>query len=324
MKKPCFTFLPLLALALSAGLVSARAGEPPTTEVLKWKDGKKAVFILSFDDSAPSQLANAVPELNKRKLTGTFYLVMGGGPHASRKNEWQVAVQSPYIVEANHTFTHKGVKSVEELDGELAKNNEALYALHPERKAPRLLAWGRPGGVPWEVTEEQELAELEENHLLRRPPFAGPPIHYKSAAECVAAIDKALEKGEMGHLDMHGVGGDWLTTPLDWFTAILDKLEANRDRIWSADALSYMEYKAERETAEVKELERTPKLIRISLTSKMDPAWYDQPLTLRTQIRGQTSGVITQGDKKTTVDVQPGYLQYEAVPGAGEIAIELQ
>lgn len=314
----------LLLVALGLSLLSARAGEPPTTEVLKWKDGKKAVFILSFDDSAPSQLVNVVPELNKRKLTGTFYLVMGGGTHNGHKKEWEAAVQSPYIVDANHTFTHKGVKSVEELETELAKNNELLYALHPERKAPRLLAWGRPGGVPWDITEEQELAGLAQNHLLRRPPFYGPPIHYKSADACVAAIDKALESGEMGHLDMHGVGGDWLVTPLDWFAAILDKLEANRDRIWSADALSYMEYKAERETAEVKELERTTSCVRISLTSKMDPAWYDQPLTLTTQIRGKTSGVITQGAKKMTVGVQHGYLQYEAVPGAGEIVIDLQ
>src|SRR3954467_7929180 len=107
------TLLPLLTLGL--GLVAADAD----TQVLKWKDGKKAVFILSFDDSCQSQLNNVVPELNKRKLTGTFYLVMGGGVHAGRKKDWEAAVKSPYIVDANHTFTHKGVKSVEELDGEL-------------------------------------------------------------------------------------------------------------------------------------------------------------------------------------------------------------
>jgi hypothetical protein len=311
----------LILLTLGFGLAAADAD----TQVLKWKDGKKAVFILSFDDSAPSQLKNVVPELNKRKLTGTFYLVMGGPVHGNKKKEWEAAVQSPYIVDANHTFTHKGVKSVEELDTELAKNNEALYALHPERKVPRLLAWGRPGGVPWEVTEEQELAELAKNHLLRRPPFFGPPIHYKSAEECVAAIDKALAKSDMGHLDMHGVGGDWLVTPLDWFTAILDKLEANRDAIWSADALSYMEYKAERESAEIKELENTAEHIRVLLTSKMDPALYDQPLTLSTKVPATwKSCVVSQGGKKTTSEVRDGVAQYEAVPGAGEITLARQ
>jgi hypothetical protein len=313
------TLVSLFALAL--GVIAADAD----TQVLKWKDGKKAVFILSFDDSAPSQLKNVVPELNKRKLTGTFYLVMGGGVHAGHKKDWEAAVKSPYIVEANHTFNHKGVKSVEELDSELAKNNEALYALHPERKVPRLLAWGRPGGVPWEVTEEQELAALAKHHLLRRPPFYGPPIHYKSADECVAAIDKALAKGDMGHLDMHGVGGDWLVTPIEWFTAILDKLEANRDTIWSADALAYMEYKAERETAEIEELENTPARIRLALTSKADPALYDQPLTLSTKVPAAwKSCVVAQGAQKTAVQVREGAAQYDAVPGGGEITLAAQ
>src|SRR3954466_4633722 len=101
----------LLSVALAVAVLAASPFASAETQVLKWKDNKKAVFILSFDDSAPSQLKNVVPELNKRKLTGTFYLVMGGGTHASKKKEWEAAVQSPYIVDANHTFTHKGVKS---------------------------------------------------------------------------------------------------------------------------------------------------------------------------------------------------------------------
>ena len=40
----------------------------------------------------------------------------------------------------------------------------------------------------------------------------------------------AVANGEMGHNDMHGVGGDWLSTPLDWFTALLDKLEAEKEQ----------------------------------------------------------------------------------------------
>lgn len=38
------------------------------TQILKWKDGKKGAFTLAFDDSAPSQLKNVVPELEKRKI----------------------------------------------------------------------------------------------------------------------------------------------------------------------------------------------------------------------------------------------------------------
>ena len=72
----------------------ADATEPADagTQVLKWKDGKKAAFMLGFDDSAPSQLRNVVPELAKRKIVGNFYLVTGNSLYASLKRRWEDAV----------------------------------------------------------------------------------------------------------------------------------------------------------------------------------------------------------------------------------------
>ena len=60
----------------------------------------------------------------------------------------------------------------------------------------------------------------------------------KTAAELLKVVDQALARGEAGHLDFHGVGGDWLSTPMDVFTALLDKLEACRDRLWITDHIS--------------------------------------------------------------------------------------
>ena len=207
-------------LASPAANGQARSDATSGTQILKWKDGAKACFVLAFDDGAPSQLTNVVPELQKRKIVGTFYLVTGNSLYASLKGKWEEAVKSPYVVVANHTFTHRGVNNAEELGPELEKCNEVLLALYPERKKPRLIAFGKPGGVPWMVSDEELKTALDQRHLINRPPFAGPPIHYKSAAAMIAVVDKALNQGGMGHLDFHGVGGDWLVTPLDWFTAL--------------------------------------------------------------------------------------------------------
>ena len=184
--------LPWATFTFSVALFSlstphALAAEPAdaATQILKWKDGKQAAFMLGFDDSAPSQLQNVVPELEKRKIIGNFYLVTGNKLYASLKRRWEDAAKSPYVAVANHTFTHKGVNNAEELEPELAKCNEVLYALHPEKKQPYLLGWGRPGGVPWKVTKEEQEAALTKHHLVDRPPFAGPPINYHSAAETV-------------------------------------------------------------------------------------------------------------------------------------------
>ena len=126
----------------------------------------------------------------------------------------------------------------------------------------------------------------------------------------------------MGHLDMHGVGGDWLVTPMDWFTAILDKLDAEKERIWVADVVAWHQYKTERDSAEVKVLQSVPKGLRLSLTSKADPAFYDFPLTLETTVpSGWKEVSIKQGAVETSSPVKDGVVRYHAVPGAEEIRL---
>ncbi len=311
--------LPLVLALVGPVVVYADAG----TQVLKWKDGKKAAFMLAFDDSAPSQLKNVVPELEKRKIVGNFYLVTGNGLYAALKRRWEDAAKSPYVAVANHTFTHKGVNNAAELEPELSKCNEVLHQLKPERKQPFLVGFGRPGGVPWKVTPEEQKAALAKHHLCDRPPFAGPPINYKSAAATVAAVDTAIAKGEMGHLDFHGVGEDWLVTPVDWFTALLDKLEAVRDQVWITDVVSWHQYVTERTSAEVKNVKSDANAISLELTCKADPALYDLPLTLATKVPADWKNcVVTQGAKSTTVPVRDGVAQYDALPGGGAITLK--
>jgi len=309
--------------AVTLDLPQLHAAEPDSgTQILEWKDGKKACVMLGFDDSAPSQLKNVVPELEKRKIIGNFYLVTGSGVWANTKAKWEEASKSPYVVVANHTFTHKGVEDAAQLDPELAKCNEVLYALHPQRKQPYLLGWGRPGGVPWKVTKEEQEAALAKHHLVDRPPFAGPPINYHSAAETVGAVDKALAKGDMVQLVMHGVGGDWLVTPVEWFTALLDKLEASREEVWVADVVSWHQYVTERKTAAVKVVQSDKTSIRLNLTCEADPALYNLPLTLSTKVPADWKNcVVAQGATKTPVPVKEGAAQYAALPGGGEINI---
>jgi sialate O-acetylesterase len=317
--------LPLIAVSLVCSFAALAADAPGTgqTQVLKWKDGKKACFMLGFDDSCASQLKNVVPELDKRKIVGTFFLVTGNSLYANLRTKWEEAAKSPYVVVANHTYTHQGVNNAEELEPELAKCNEVLYALHPDRKQPRLLAFGKPGGVPWIVGKEDFQAALARHHLIDRPPFAGPPINYKSAEATVAVVDQALAKGEMGYHVFHGVGGDWLVTPVEWFTALLDKLEANRDQLWITDTASWAKYVKERETAEVKVLEAGENRIRVELATKTDPTLYDEPLTLSTVVPADWKTCsIVQGQTKANVPARDGAVQYSAIPSAGEIVIQ--
>jgi peptidoglycan/xylan/chitin deacetylase (PgdA/CDA1 family) len=307
-----FLFLTLLASVSSAA----------DTQILKWKDGKKAVYLLAFDDGCPSHLLTVIPELEKRKLVGTFYLVTGNSLYGSLKSKWERIAKSPSVVFANHTFTHKGASTADELDQELAKCNEVLHRFFPDRPQPRLLAFGQPGGVPWKVTKEELAAALAKHHLVNRPPFHGSPMHYKSAAEMIATIDAALAKGEMGHMDFHGVETDWLVTPLDWFVPFLDKLVEKQDELWVTDMVSWHQYQTERETAAVKVLAETSHEIRLELTSAADPKLYNHPLTLSTKVPAAWKAAkVAQGTANAEVPVKDGAVQYSAVPGGGEIVL---
>ena len=73
-----------------------------------------------------------------------------------------------------------------------------------------------------------------ENHVVERLPYFGYPVNCKTIPEMEAYIDKIATEGGVGHLDFHGVGGDWLDPGLEYFDAMLKKLDSHRDVIWFA------------------------------------------------------------------------------------------
>jgi len=89
-----------LVLLLAAEL---QAGEAfPALKVVPW-NGHKAATSLTFDDGDPSHLDVAVPELNKRKMRATFFLIAN---KIDRKDEWRGILRTGHEI-ANHTLDHK-------------------------------------------------------------------------------------------------------------------------------------------------------------------------------------------------------------------------
>jgi len=295
---------------------------PGSTVVSKWKDAKVCCFMLEFDDSCPSQIKTVIPELEKRGLVGTFYIVPNWGQYKGNQTAWTKASASPSVVLANHTFNHGDVTSVEQFNSELKKCNDAINSLFPNVKQPRLISFGQPGGVKWGITDQQINEELPKYNLIARPSFYGPPFHQHSAAEVQAVLDTAINKGVMGHVDFHGVGGDANITPVEWFIPLLDKIVDNKDKVWLTDPISWHKYICERNTATIKVVHNTDQFICLQLTSTVDPALYDQPLTLTTRVPAAwTAAAVTQGKITKKTVAKDGQVQYEAIPG--ETVVEI-
>jgi peptidoglycan/xylan/chitin deacetylase (PgdA/CDA1 family) len=314
-------FLGIVGASMAGAVDKTTADFPDGTSILKWKDGKKGAFYLAFDDACPTHLTNVIPELEKRKIIGTFYIIAGAGQFTGNK-KWEAAAKSPYVVFANHTFKHKDFPTLEAFDKEVVDTNKVILKMQPGSKPNRIIAFGKPGGVKYGITDAQIEDVLKQHDMVNRLPFYTPVIHVKTVDDMHKWIDQGIKKGEIGHLDFHGVGGDWLVTPTDFFHAILDKLDASREELWVSDTATIMKYAAERKASQVKVIANEKDKIRISLTTTLDTKFYDEPLTLATKVpAGWKNATVTQGEKKTTVPVKDGVAKYDALAGGAEIIL---
>lgn len=318
------TSMSLIALLLF--FTSTQAQPAGTTRIAQWKDDKKAAFLLMFDDSVPSNFKTVVPELRKRGFIATFYINPGKGEWKAFADKWEKELPATGMAYANHTYTHKGMVSLENAEEEVAKCNEVILKLFPG-KTPRLISFGRPGvsKEQWKVTEDELKQVLVKHHLIERGDFGGhgAMIAFKTPEQMIALADKAINNGSVEYIVFHGVGAEWITTPIPTFTALLDGLVERRDRLWITDHISAHKYETERKSAEVKTLEASQQRILLELKSKADPAFYDYPLTLITQVPAAWKQCqITQGAVKTTITANDGTLQIEAVPGDEPIEVK--
>ncbi len=263
--------------------VAPGPNKPMSTEILKWKDGKKGVFFLCFDDSAPTFIETVIPELQRRKIPATFYNIPASDWH--RKNQAFWVHPLPGIEYGNHTYNHKGIASQEELEHELKIAGEVIAKCFPDRPQNRLISFAKPGGVPWSLSPEATTQVLNRFHLVRRPKFQGYHMPVKTAEELCALPAKALVEGTMEHVDFHGVGGDWLSTPAEVFLALLDALDANREELWITDPISWHQYEVERDSTKIQVTESTSTRQRIQLQTALDTDLYNLPLTRKTHIR---------------------------------------
>lgn len=312
-------------------LPSAQAAEIGATKVAAWKDDRKAPLVLMFDDSMPSHVKTVLPELSKRKLVGTFYVNPGSGHFKASKDVWEKDFTAAGMVLANHTFTHKGARDVANCEDEITQCNDVLNAIAVTATGakPTLISFGQPG-VPkgaWNVTDAELKTLLDKHQLVKRQNVLFAQIHLMDAQAMIARVEKALATGKPDAVAFHGVGGEWLSIDVPAFLALLDFIEEKRAELWVADPISILKYETERDQSSVEVIETSAKQIRLQLRTKADPAVYDAPLTLVTQVADEWKSVeITQGKQTKTVASSSGptgsSVKYDAQPGTEPIVLK--
>lgn len=129
----------------------------PSLKVLPW-NGHKAATSLTFDDGCPSQLDIAVPELNKRKMQATFFLIAN---RITRKDEWRKLLVEGHEI-GNHTLDHKHVAELTPSDAE----SQVLGAQHVLQKEFGVPI--RTFSYPFSEMTPELKTQVEKTHWLAR------------------------------------------------------------------------------------------------------------------------------------------------------------
>lgn len=330
-------FIPWPALVLSvAALVQTAEAAPGDARIAKWKDDRAGVFLLMFDDGWPGQVEVAVPELQKRNLAATFYMVPLKGEYKARAAQWAEAAKSPLVVYGNHTMTHGGVRDYEHAKTEIGECTRVIREeLQPVPGKPgRLISYARPGvgEGKWTLSAEDEARILRETDTISRPPFAGhgAVYHWKTLPEMTALADKAVAEKDMNYLILHGVeriGAKWQDMwPLkqDIFFPFLDYLKEKQDSraLWVTDHISWHKYKTERDTASVKTLKVVGNGIQLELKFSADPKLYDLPLTLVVEVPPAWRECnVSQGATRLRVSASGGFVTFDAIPNGPPVSV---
>ncbi len=198
------------------------AGEP---------DGK-AALMLFFDDGLPCHLDRAIPALKARGLTADFYLCPGADGFQARQAEWEDPAVFEGFGYGNHTWTHRGGSTREEVIVEIERCAEYLRRLRGD--VP--LSYASPGGLrpeQWPIAAEELDAVLRRLRLIPRPraPRRCAGLNLKTREEIFEHLEAVVASGGGDILTFHGIEEGWLPIPFAWFEEICDYLVAQRDRL---------------------------------------------------------------------------------------------
>jgi peptidoglycan/xylan/chitin deacetylase (PgdA/CDA1 family) len=230
-------------------ILLARLGfaQTPTLRVLPWNDHAAAVS-LTFDDARAVHLDVAVPELNKRQLNATFFVIVA---KLTRLDDWRRAQAQGHEI-GNHSVTHQPTATLtrvsEELEVEDAKkfldsnfkSNILIFAYPYAELSPGLVSWVKRydfAARGWQGDNASPYITADVEPDWYNLPSQTAYTKY-DAAVYRSWIDKAFAMRAWTTLQIHGIGDPstgFEPIPTDTFLTLLDDLKAQESRgLWVA------------------------------------------------------------------------------------------
>jgi sialate O-acetylesterase len=230
-------------LSIVAYGAEAGVGNPQQVRVLPW-NGHKAALSLTYDDADPCHLDIAIPEMEKRGLKGTFFVV--AKDMVARKDEWKRAADAGHEI-ANHTATHPHAKGL--TPEQVAAEVDGARKTIEQVTGHRVVTFAYPFV---EVTPEMS-QRVAQDHLAARggqgrvQPLQGDvqwmdipsftTLTRTTRDEYRQWFAKTTDTGGWCVLMIHGIEGTrwgWEPVSRAIYTDVLDEAAARKDELWTA------------------------------------------------------------------------------------------
>ena len=242
-----------------------------------WINDCKGAVSLTFDDGSQAQLDIAIPILKEYNLFGTFYINPRGDDWKQRLTPWRNVGLSGHEI-GNHTISHicsrnfgwgagktLETTTLDEIEADISEAERRIKELIPEQQI-RTFCYPcyqdyvgegptRKSYVP--IVAKYFPAARGMGEAPNHPKFID--LHYLSSvtiagwmpgSELCLFAEESAKQGRWVILVFHGFqkeprsqrvpGSSWHGSPVsaDDFRELCQYLDANRDRIWTAPALT--------------------------------------------------------------------------------------
>lgn len=319
----------ILPLAASA----SQAASTPPPRIAKFAGDRAGALSYTFDDGVRDQFTHAAPMLDEAGFTGTFFVIPGrvspdvadAERRQNDKRAWgtitwdelrDLARRGHEI--ANHTWTHPNLQKLppEEVAAQI---DQAADAIAREIGRPALtLAFPFNADTP----EIQALA-LKRHVAFRDYQFG---IGGKTTVESFNAwADKQARDRSWGVAMIHGIvrGYAPFSDP-EIFRAHLAHVKTRDADLWVATFADVARYVRERDAAQLSVVSSAPGRLVLTLTTPLDPATYDMPLTVVLDIPGARSARAERAGRELPVRISKNSIQFDAAPSSEPVTLSWQ
>ncbi len=280
-------------------------------EVSYWKDGKKAVVSVAFDDARPSHWQLAAPALEEHGYFGAFNL---NTKDVRDWEPWRRLYDRGHEI-GSHTHSHANLAtlSLAEAEAEIRRAVEELSLGIPG--IGRVVSFSYPYGSSTPEVRAvcqryhvcQRVIDTDSPSGINRRPIGDSTLAYLKGygvyppydrVSFGSLLDETIRVGGWLIVYWHSlsVNGPFneVVAPYDLFLTFLDDLQARSDSLWVATQAEVARYVLERERAHVTVRVRRGGRAIVVAVSDVSTGLRRVPLTVRVPLprRWQVSGTV--------------------------------